>query len=906
MTTFSIPNARELFGRVFALPEEDRARALAEARQFHPELADEVESLIEATELAGPFLSGNQAASPDASALTIGPERLPRAARVEEGPGSVVGRYTLEERIGDGGFGVVYRARSASPLHTRVAIKIIKPGMDSAQVNARFEQERQALSMMDHPNIARVIDAGKTDSGRPYVVMELVEGPSIIEYCRKHSLSITRRLALFTDVCRAVQHAHQKGIIHRDIKPSNVLVTEVDGVSTPKVIDFGIAKALHGKLPGQTIFTEFRALIGTPEYMSPEQANPGGGGVDTRTDIYALGVMLYELLTGTTPHTAEELRRAAWDEMQRILREVDPPAPSTRLNAAAGAETDPRSRTRVYRLSRSVHGEIDWITMKALDKDRSRRYATAEHLARDIELYLRDEPISAGPPSVWYRFSKICRRHRVVVAASLAVLFCLAGGFAAAAAGWRDAARQRDATASALISEQSALGAERQARSVAALAAEESERQRQLAERSNARYAAVQEMFLERPFRAFNPEGNQGRDITLAEYIDRITSLAQRSDDPFVSAVMRARLGEMAASLGREREALDHLDAALAHFAECDEGESADAARAMAKHAELRKRLGGLSPDDPILLRAIALLSRHHGESSWQVVDASEIRCASLYDAGRDAEAAALNVELLEACENLPEGRDALVQRIDLSVLYASYLSRTGRPSEASGLLKRTAALAREGILVEGRLATCLSLLGENLAQIGRHDEALRALVEALDISERLYGADSTRAAYTLRRLGTLYMQRRQPEAGMPYAQKAAAIYAARRGEQHRETASARGALGCLLASQGRYAEALVEFEKAVSVHVSLQPPVPESAVASLGLLGACLTELGRYDEAQAALARAIDWPYPGPAGATERARNLARMVELQHRRGDEAAAARWKAELDRAPDSTP
>ena len=342
--------------------------------------------------------------------------------------GSSIGPYRIVEELGEGGFGVVYMAEQEAPVRRRVALKVIKPGMDSRQVVARFEAERQALAVMDHPHVSRVLDGGSTDSGRPYFIMDLIQGLPITEFCDQASLSTRQRLELFRDVCMGIEHAHQKGIIHRDIKPSNVLVTLHDARAVPKVIDFGVAKALHGSLSGQTVYTRYEQLIGTPLYMSPEQISRSGVDVDTRTDVYSLGVLLYELLTGVPPIDSSHIGDKSYDEVRRIIQEDQPQTPSqklstTRLEALATIAT--RRQIDPVKLPQLLRGDLDWITMKALEKDRTRRYATASAFAIDVERYLADEPVEARPTSTWYRFGKFARRNRLAFAFGAAVLVSL-------------------------------------------------------------------------------------------------------------------------------------------------------------------------------------------------------------------------------------------------------------------------------------------------------------------------------------------------------------------------------------------------------------------------------------------------------------------------------------------------
>jgi len=345
-------------------------------------------------------------------------------------PGAVIGRYKLLEEIGEGGMAVVYMAEQKEPIRRKVALKIIKLGMDTKQVIARFEAERQVLAMMDHPNVAKVLDAGATEAGRPYFVMELVKGVSITEYCDKNKLSTQERLDLFIQVCNAVEHAHQKGIIHRDLKPTNIMVTLHDGTPVPRVIDFGISKATNQRLTEKTLFTRYSQMIGTPEYMSPEQAEMSGLDVDTRTDVYSLGVLLYELLAGALPFDPEKLRSVGFAEMQRTIVEDEPPRPSTRLSGLGeGAEEIAKKRgTRAALLVKRLRNELESIPLKAMRKDRARRYRSAAELADDVQNYLNGAPLIAGPESTVYRFRKFVLRNRAFVTGLAAVLAVVAVG----------------------------------------------------------------------------------------------------------------------------------------------------------------------------------------------------------------------------------------------------------------------------------------------------------------------------------------------------------------------------------------------------------------------------------------------------------------------------------------------
>jgi serine/threonine protein kinase len=457
-----------------------------------------------------------------------------------EHPGTVIGPYKLLEQIGEGGMGTVFMAEQVQPIRRKVALKIIKPGMDTKQVIARFEAERQALALMDHPNIARVLDADATESGRPYFVMELVRGIPITDYCDREKLSIADRLELLVLVCQAVQHAHQKGVIHRDLKPSNVLITLHDGVPVPKVIDFGIAKATGQQLTERTLFTGFAQLIGTPLYMSPEQAELSGLDIDTRSDIYSLGVLLYELLTGTTPFDRETFRKATFDEIRRIIREQEPPKPSTRLSARGATLTavsgnrgsDPR------KLTRSLRGELDWVVMKCLEKDRTRRYETASGLAADVRRYLDDEPVAACPPSAWYRLGKIARRNRAALTTAALVVAALAVGTA--------------------ISTWQAIRATRAERGTATALAE--------AQRRATESQAVVDFLIKDLIAAAKPGQNQGPRTPVEAVLARAdeTIEGRFADQPLVEGAIRDALGWSYVELELYVKAEEHLNRAIA------------------------------------------------------------------------------------------------------------------------------------------------------------------------------------------------------------------------------------------------------------------------------------------------------------------------------------------------------
>jgi serine/threonine protein kinase/tetratricopeptide (TPR) repeat protein len=570
-----VPSVEAVFGEALEISSaSERASFLDRACAGDLELRRQVQSLLDAHFRAGQFLE-SPASSPTFSV---------HPAPLAEGPGTIIGPYKLLEQIGEGGMGVVFMAEQTRPVRRKVALKIVKPGMDTRQVVARFEAERQALALMDHPNISRVLDAGGTESGRPYFVMDLVRGIPITDYCDRNRLGIGQRLELFVVVCQAVQHAHQKGVIHRDLKPSNVLVTIIDGAAFPKVIDFGVAKAMGHQLTERTLYTGFAQLLGTPLYMSPEQAELSGVDADTRSDIYSLGVLLYELMTGTTPFEAEAFRKAGFDEIRRMIREQDPPRPSTRLSTlgATLATVSMNRSTEPLKLTRTVRGELDWIVMKCLEKDRSRRYETANGLAVDVRRYLEDEPVAACPPSAWYRFGKLARRNRTaLITAGLVALALLIGtgvsAYLAIRATRAEAAARDEADKAKAINE-----------------------------------------FLEKDLLVqASPMNNAVQEgLTLREVLDRASEQVgtRFSTKPLVEAAIRCTIGETYAALGAQEKGRQHLARAIEIYRREKGPEAVETANAMVGLGEALWRMGKAPDAEPILREATDCLVRALGE----------------------------------------------------------------------------------------------------------------------------------------------------------------------------------------------------------------------------------------------------------------------------------------------------
>jgi serine/threonine protein kinase/tetratricopeptide (TPR) repeat protein len=703
MSTSDHQRLEEIFTAALACAEPAERRGfLAQACGDDMQMRTQVEKLLEAHTKTDGFLE-SPLVDPDA---TLGAEHPEGAIQGH------IGLYRIHQVLGEGGFGVVYLAEQEQPVRRFVALKIIKLGMDTRQVIARFEAERHALALMDHPNIARVLDAGATPAGRPYFVMELVRGIPITEHCRRERLGIRQRLELFLHVCQAVQHAHQKGIVHRDIKPRNILITRVDSVAVPKVIDFGIAKATSQPLGERPAFTEFRQFLGTPEYMSPEQGDDGMD-VDTRTDIYSLGVVLYELLTGVTPLDAAALRRIGMEELRRQLREIESSWPSVRLRQQLGADEGLAATFGAAgALPRMLRGDLDWIVMKALEKDRARRYQTVNEFARDIQRHMQNEPVTAGPPGLAYRASKFFRRNRGLVSAGLVVGLALVTGLLLATTGWMQAMRS-----------QSALREERdtaeRARGDAELARSEERAQRQLAER-NAQNALAANQFLREMIASVNPNYTRGRDVSMRYVLDeaaRRIAGGALVEQPEVEAGLRVTLGETYEALGLYALAETQLRTA---------GQL------------LQETLGEQHPD--CLRCRSALIGVLNGQLRHE--EAEELATALL----------ALQVRLLGE-----EHADTLATRSRLGIALAG----RSKVVEAERVHRQTVGIQRR-LLGEEHPETLRSQTNLALVQQaqGRHDEAELLLRHVLDRQRRVLGPQHSEVTRTLNALALVLESR--------------------------------------------------------------------------------------------------------------------------------------------------
>jgi tetratricopeptide (TPR) repeat protein len=686
-----------------------------------------------------------------------------------------IGRYKVLQKIGEGGCGVVYMAEQEEPVRRRVALKVIKLGMDTKSVIARFEAERQALALMDHPNIAKVLDADTTESGRPYFVMELVRGIPITAYCDQNDLSIAERLALFTQVCQAIQHAHQKGIIHRDVKPSNILVTLHDGVPAPKVIDFGIAKATTGqRLTEKTLFTALEQFIGTPAYMSPEQAEMSGLDIDTRTDIYSLGVLLYELLTGKTPFEPADLFKAGFDGMRRLIREQEPARPSMRLITFSGAELQTiakQRRSEAPKLLSLVRGDLDWIVMKALDKDRTRRYESASAFAQDVEHHLRHEPVIAAAPSALYKFRKFARRNRGALSATVLLVVGL------------------------VIATTTSLWLTVRARRAETTATMEAVKSRQVA------------MFLKEMLRGVRPWVASGRDTTLLREIvdktaDRVTKdLHDQSD---VEAELENTLGDVYLQIGDRTKAESMARSALTIREKLFGHEHVTVAQSLLVLAGSIAEQGKLAEADLMMRDALTIQERLVGIDNREVAFTLDSLAWLLVREGKFDEAEQINRLALAIRRKLLDTDSIAMSLGNL----ADILFRQGKLDEAESLHREALAMQKKAFGDEHpSVARSLLGLGLVLRRQRKWAEAEAVQRESVTLARKALRNDDPQLINAVCALAmTLRFRRNWPEAES--AAQECLTSNEKRYPDAFETFDARAQLGLVQLGQSHYPEA--------------------------------------------------------------------------------------------------
>jgi tetratricopeptide (TPR) repeat protein len=777
----------ELFGEALAKADVQSRRAyLDQACEGDVALHQRIEALLSAHDA-----EGNRLDLPEALGRTTS------FVPLSEQPGTRIGRFKLLEQIGDGGFGVVFMAQQDEPVRRLVALKIIKLGMDTRQVVARFEAERQALAMMDHPNVAKVLDGGATDTGRPYFVMELVKGTPITKYCDRDHLTIDERLELFLQVCHALQHAHQKGLVHRDIKPTNVLVATEDDHPVAKVIDFGVAKALQTRLTEKTLFTEFQQLVGTPAYMSPEQAD-GRIDVDTRSDVYSLGVLLYEIVAGTPPFDPHELSSKAFAEMQRFICDVEPPAPSTRLASLSDSLPSIAAQRKIEpaRLKRLVEGELDWIVMRCLEKDRKRRYQTASAVADDLRRYLADEPIEARPVSRLYRAKKFVRRNKVGVLAVTAILAALAAGLATATVGFVHARRQTE------------------------IANREAVRSEQVAH------------FLKDTLEAAGPAVARGRDAALLrELLDTTAQRIERElpDQPEVRGDLYSTLGTTYDAIGDHTAGAPHLQSAVNSYESMPGDEGSKLAVALGRLGSNQSFRGEIDAGKASAQRGLDIARR--GDDQAVLAECLLLMAKSCAWWGMTSE------------EGLPYAREALALRRRLGddpLAEADCMrfvgGKLGNTAEGEQMLRDALSTFRQNLHADHpKIASALLGLGQSLLAQEKFEEAELVMRQVYEQYQRVQDPKNPYHDIVRRFVIEALVANGKME-------EAEATLVKWSSDGHL-SATTRDRIGCLYACRKMWPEAIEQFSRALELKPDADIVCYQMAIA--------LLRAGRVDEYQ-------------------------------------------------------
>ncbi len=823
---------RDLFIAALQLEPAERPSFLERECLDDPDLRRRVEGLLAAHERAGSAFG--------ASGKTVDfdpqPGAEPPAAPRHVAPGAIVaGRYKLREIIGEGGMGSVYLAEQTQPIKRHVALKLIKAGMDSRTVMARFESERQALALMDHPNIAKVLDAGTTEQGRPFFVMELVKGIPLTDYCDLHRLGLPQRLNLFRQICSAVQHAHQKGIIHRDLKPTNLLVENHDDIPVPKVIDFGLAKAITGlQLTEHSLYSAFGTMAGTPLYMAPEQAKFNALDIDTRADIYALGVILYELLTGSTPIPRETMKKAAIDEMLRLVREVEPPIPSNRIGSSATLPSLAASRhIDPSRLGRFVRGDLDWIVMKALAKERQRRYDSAIALGQDIERFVNHEPVTAGPPSARYRFKKFVRRNRGRVIAASLVMLALIVGVVGTTLGLIEARRQRNLAVAA-------VKAESKARSQA-------EKRLDQVEKANTILGSI--------FKDMDPfnerKGDKPLAAILGERLDQATTEIESDaiGDPLTVARMQITLGESLLSLSYPEKAMKLFTKARATFTDRLGPNDVETLISMNDLAMSYDGVGKFDRAISLFEEALTRMKANLPADHVAAHNAKSNLALSYVNAGQNARAVPIFEENLAAMR-VKFGPDAPATLRAMNNLAAGYHA-VGQYDRALPLYEETLIL-RKAKLGPNHTETLISMsnLADAYRDVGKFDKSLALHEQTLALRKSKHGPDHLDTFQSMNGLASAHVNLGQFDRGIPLFEETIALEKAKLGHDHPMTLATMSNLANAYREAGKLDQALTLQEQVYSLEKATLGVDHPSTITSLNNVANAHFALGHIKEA--------------------------------------------------------